>query len=98
MGLDRVRSNPKLAVAIACGVILLLAWIAWAIYVTNHHGSRAGLGVILAWPALVGALALISLPFIAGYLLLRGDSAAEDAEAAAPAPPPPSEEEEPAKG
>jgi hypothetical protein len=87
VGLHRVRSNPWLAVAIACGVILLLAWIAWAIHVTSDHGSRAGLGVILAWPVLIGALALISLPFIAGYLLLRGESSEE-----------PEEEKEPAKG
>jgi hypothetical protein len=75
--LGRVRSNPKLAVAVACGLLLLIAWIGWAIYVTGDRGSRAGLGVILAWPALVGALALISLPFVAGYLLLR-DSPSED--------------------
>ena len=51
--------------------MLLLAWIAWAIYVTSSNGATAGLGVVLAWPAMLVALALISLPFIGGYLLIR---------------------------
>src|SRR5262249_21357654 len=56
---------------IAGGGLLLIAWIAWAIYVTTDHGARAGLGVLLSWPVLLGALALISLPFIGLYLLIR---------------------------
>jgi hypothetical protein len=68
---DRVRSSPRLAVAIAGGVVLLLAWIGWAIYVTSSEGATAGLGVVIAWPALLAALGLISLPFIGGYLLIR---------------------------
>src|SRR6266511_1181270 len=31
--LERARSNPRIVVAIAAGVVLLLAWIGWAIYV-----------------------------------------------------------------
>jgi hypothetical protein len=68
---QRARSNPRLIVAIAAGVILLLAWIGWAIYVTSENGAGAGLGVVIAWPAMLAALALISLPFIGGYLLIR---------------------------
>ena len=49
-------------------MILLLAWIGWAIYVTSADGAAAGLGVVIAWPAMLAALALISLPFIGGYL------------------------------
>ena len=64
--MDRVRSNPRLAVAIAAGAILVLAWIGWAIYVTGQNGAGAGLGVVIAWPAMLAALALISLPFIGG--------------------------------
>jgi hypothetical protein len=69
--IDRARSNPRLVVAIAAGAILLLAWIGWAIYVTSSNGAAAGLGVVIAWPAMLLALALISLPFIGGYLLIR---------------------------
>ena len=69
--IERARSNPRLLVAIAAGAILLLAWIGWAIYVTSSNGATAGLGVVIAWPAMLAALALISLPFIGGYLLIR---------------------------
>jgi hypothetical protein len=74
----RARSNPRLVVAIAGGAVLLLAWIGWAIYVTSDHGARAGLGVVIAWPAMLAALAIISLPFIGGYLLIRRLSPSDD--------------------
>jgi hypothetical protein len=83
---ERVRSNPKLAVAIACGVLLLLAWIAWAILVTSDHGSRAGLGVLVAWPALVAALAVVVLAFYGLYLLIRRLLPEEENSGARPAP------------
>jgi hypothetical protein len=69
--IERARSNPRLVVAIAAGTILILAWIGWAIYVTSENGAGAGLGVVIAWPAILAALALISLPFIGGYLLIK---------------------------
>jgi hypothetical protein len=69
--IDRARDNPRYAIAIAGGGLLLIAWIAWAIYVTTDHGARAGLGVLLSWPVLLGALVLVSLPFIGLYLLVR---------------------------
>jgi hypothetical protein len=74
----RVRSNPWALVAVAAGTILLLAWIGWAIYVTSDRGAREGLGVVIAWPAMLAVLALISLPFIGGYLLIRRLSVSED--------------------
>jgi hypothetical protein len=79
----RVRSNPRLVVAIAGGAVLVLAWIGWAIYVTSDRGARAGLGVVIAWPAMLAALALISLPFIGGYLLIRWLSPSDGDEATA---------------
>lgn len=89
---QRARSNPRLIVAIAAGVILVLAWIGWAIYVTSENGAGAGLGVVIAWPAMLAALALISLPFIGGYLLIRRLS--EDSGSTATAEVQTSEEEE----
>ena len=59
---ERVRSNPRWTIAVAIAAVLLLAWIAWAIYVTSSKGATDGLGVVLAWPAILVALALISLP------------------------------------
>jgi len=88
----RARSNPRLIVAIAAGVILMLAWIGWAIYVTSENGAGAGLGVVIAWPAMLAALALISLPFVGGYLLIRRLS--EDSGSTATAEVETSEEEE----
>jgi len=83
--LERARSNPRIVVAIAAGVVLLLAWIGWAIYVTSSNGASAGLGVVVAWPAMLAALALISLPFIGGYLLIRRLSDGEGSTATAEA-------------
>ena len=49
----------------------MCAWIAWVVYVMSENGASAGLGVMIAWPALAAALALISLPFVGGYMLFR---------------------------
>ena len=78
---DRVRSNPWLAIAVVVGVLLVAAWIAWAIYVASDRGAREGLGVLIAWPALIVAAGLIALPFIGVFFLIRrrdveGDSGA----------------------
>ncbi len=82
---ERIRSNPRWAIALVVAAVLLIAWIAWAIYVTSSNGATAGLGVLLAWPALLAALVLISLPFIGGYLLVRrlsdGDPSETEADA-----------------
>jgi hypothetical protein len=68
---ERGRSNPRLAIAAIVGVLLLIAWVAWAIYVTSDNGANAGLGVVLSWPVLLAALALIASPFIGLYFLFR---------------------------
>ena len=69
--IGRAREDTRLLLALAGAAILLLAWIGWAIYVASSDGARAGLGVLIAWPALLAALAIVSLPFIGGYLLIR---------------------------
>ena len=74
---ERVRSSPRLVIAIAAGVLLICAWIGWAIYVTSSKGASAGLGVVIAWPAMLAALVLVSLPFIGIYLLIRPRSEEE---------------------
>jgi hypothetical protein len=93
--LERARSNPRIVVAIAAGVVLLLAWIGWAIYVTSSNGAAAGLGVVIAWPAMLAALALISLPFIGGYLLIRRLSESSGSSSTAEADEDADEDEEP---
>jgi hypothetical protein len=84
---ERLRSSRRLLVALVLGVLLLIAWISWAIYVTSDNGATAGLGVVIAWPALLVALGLISLPFVGAFLLVRRANAEEDSAAAAPADP-----------
>jgi hypothetical protein len=87
-----VRANPWLAVGIALAALLILAWLGWAIHITSDHGAREGLGVLVAWPAIAAAVALISLPFIWAFRVIRasrgagestiepGKQATEDAE------------------
>jgi TRAP-type C4-dicarboxylate transport system permease small subunit len=67
----KVSANPWLAVAIAAGVLLFAAWIGWAIHATSENGARAGLGVLVAWPALLFAVGFILLPFIWAFRVTR---------------------------
>jgi uncharacterized membrane protein len=67
----QVRENPWLAVGIVAAVLLICAWIAWAINVTNEQGARQGLGVLIVWPAVVAVLALISIPFVWAFRVIR---------------------------
>jgi hypothetical protein len=83
--IERGRSHPRLAIAAIAGTLLLIAWIAWAIYVANDHGANAGLGVVLSWPALLAALVVVASPFVGIYLLVTAlrpseDEAADDEE------------------
>jgi ABC-type sulfate transport system permease subunit len=80
---DRVRTNPWLGVAIVAGVLLVIAWIAWAIHVWSDNGARSGIGVLIAWPALVIAAIVVALPLVGLFLWIRrsiGDSAADGSE------------------
>jgi hypothetical protein len=84
----RVRARPRYSIAIVAGVLIGVAWIAWAIYVTSENGARAGLGVLLSWPVLLGALALIAAPFVLTAMLLqRNRASSTPAIAGAPAAP-----------
>jgi hypothetical protein len=78
--IERGRSNPRLAIAVIVGALLLIAWVAWAIYVSRDNGANAGLGVVLSWPVLLAALALIASPFVGLYLLVRRLSGEESSE------------------
>jgi hypothetical protein len=69
--IERGRANPRLGIAAIAAALLLIAWIAWAIYVTTENGANAGLGVVLAWPSLLVALALVASPFVGLYFLVR---------------------------
>jgi hypothetical protein len=94
----RARANPWLAVGIVAAALLVVAWLGWSVYVASDRGVNEGLGVLIAVPALLLALAIVSLPFIGIYLLVKGlssdgEETAEPTEEKAAAEEP--EEEEP---
>ena len=68
---EKFQTNPQMGIAAILGALLLVAWIAWAIYVTSTNGANAGLGVVISWPAVLMALALVMAPFVGLYLLVR---------------------------
>jgi hypothetical protein len=53
--------------------------------VATDRGVNEGAGVLIAVPALAVALAIVSLPFIGGYLLLRRLGSGSDEEGTAAA-------------
>ncbi len=68
---EKFKSSPAMGIAAILGVLLVLAWIGWAIYVTSENGTTAGLGVVVSWPAVFLAVALVIAPFVGVYLLIR---------------------------
>jgi type VI protein secretion system component VasK len=75
----KVAGNPWLAIGIVVAALLICAWIAWAVHVWSDHGSRQGLGVLIVWPAIVAVLALISIPFIWAFRVIRASAGSDDA-------------------
>jgi hypothetical protein len=67
----RAKQDNRMGAALILGAILLVTWIAWTIYVWTENGSTAGLGVLISWPAVLTALALVAAPFVAAALLVR---------------------------
>jgi uncharacterized membrane protein len=81
---DRLRTwgrNPWLIVGIVIGVLLICAWIGWAAHVWSEHGAREGLGALIAWAAIAAVIALISVPFVWGFSVLRASMRSSAAEA-----------------
>ncbi|CAN5555413.1 hypothetical protein BH20ACT15_BH20ACT15_05200 [soil metagenome] len=64
------RNQRTIGLAIGVGVIVAM-WIGWTIYIWAENGSAAGIGVLISWPAVFAALALISAPFVGGALAMR---------------------------
>jgi type VI protein secretion system component VasK len=73
-----VLGNPWLAVGIVIGLLLVCAWIGWAIYVGSEHGSREALGVLIVWPAIVAVLAVISIPFVWAFRVIRASAGSDE--------------------
>jgi uncharacterized membrane protein len=73
-----VRTNPWLAIGLVLVALLVCAWIAWAITVWNEHGARQGVGVLIVWPAIVAVLAVVSIPFIWAFRVIRASARSYD--------------------
>jgi type VI protein secretion system component VasK len=71
-------------VGIVIGVLIVCAWIGWAIHVWSDHGSRQGIGVLVVWPAIVAVLAVISIPFIWAFRVIRAGARSDDERDAEP--------------
>jgi uncharacterized membrane protein len=80
---DRLRTwgrNPWLIIGIVIGVLLVCAWIGWTAHVWSEHGAREGLGALIAWAAIAAVVALISVPFIWAFRVLRASTRSDEAE------------------
>ncbi len=71
----RGRADGRVGAALIIGAILIVLWIAWTVYVWTENGTAAGLGVLISWPAVLLALALVAAPFLAAVMLVRRLSA-----------------------
>lgn len=73
----------KIAIFAAAGLIVAI-WIGWTAYVWNENGSTAGIGVLVSWPAVFAALALVAAPFVGAGMLVRSQRTAGEADLASP--------------
>jgi hypothetical protein len=68
-------SMPSLSIPspwLVGALLLVHAWIGWAIYTATDRGADAGLGVLVAWPTLLLMAALVAAPFAAiAYFVTR---------------------------
>jgi hypothetical protein len=64
--LDRIRAVPKPMLA---AIFFTLLYVGWIAYSTAARGPDAGLGVLVSWPTLLLAAAIVTAPF-AGIVFL----------------------------
>ncbi|HEX2359380.1 MAG TPA: hypothetical protein VHH72_06160 [Solirubrobacterales bacterium] len=79
----RIRARPRAAAAWAGAALLVAAWIGWTVYAWIENGAAAGIGVLISWPAVAVALALLASPFVGAGLLVRRHRRAADGPAVA---------------
>jgi hypothetical protein len=76
----RVWANPWLLVAIVVGVLLVCVWIAWAVHIWSENSARQGIGVLIVWPAVLAVLAVISIPFVWAFRVIRAGAGSDERE------------------
>jgi hypothetical protein len=69
--LRRIIARPRLAIACAAGALLLILWIAWAIYVGTENGGAAAVGVLITWPLVFSIAALVALVGLGVVRMIR---------------------------
>lgn len=69
-----MTGNIWLGIGIVIGVLLVCAWIGWAVHVWSDHGSRQGIGVLIVWPAIAAVLAVIAIPFVWAFRVIRASA------------------------
>jgi hypothetical protein len=72
----RIREHRRAAALGAAGGLLVAAWIGWAVYIWTENGASAGIGVLVTWPAVLAALALVTSPIWATGIFVRRRRAA----------------------
>lgn len=65
------KADSRVGAGLIIGAVLFVLWIAWTAYVWAENGTAAGLGVLISWPAVVLALALVAAPFVGAVVLVR---------------------------
>ncbi len=68
---DRGRADGRIGAALIIGAIVFVLWVAWTVYVWTENGATAGIGVLITWPAVIAALALVAAPFVAAVVLVK---------------------------
>ena len=66
--------KPWLTVGIVIGLLLVCAWIGWAVHVGGNQGAREAVGVLIAWPAIAAVIALSFGVIRASHPRSPGDS------------------------
>jgi hypothetical protein len=85
----KVRTHPWAAVGSVALVLLVAAWIAWAVHVGSKNGTDAAIGVLISWPLLFALAASVALLVVGIRRLARRSDATDPSPAQkAPAEPP----------
>ena len=86
--LERLLANRRTTFAWIGGVLLLCAWIAWAIHVGNTNGWTAALGVLITWPLIVCLVGVVVASVVGSRRMMEARRAPQMPAIAGAGPPP----------
>jgi hypothetical protein len=64
--------HPWIALGLVALLLLIAAWIAWAVHIGSKNGTDAAIGVLISWPLLFFLAANLALLVIGIRRLARG--------------------------